>query len=55
MWSEVTDTLLQRLRTHPDVRRLALDLEQAVAAGDVAPAAAAQQMLSVFLGPGAQA
>ena len=55
MWSEVTDTLLQQLRTHPDVRRLALELEQAVAAGDVAPAAAAQQMLSVFLGPGAQA
>jgi len=55
MWSEVTDTLLHQLRTHPDVKRLALELEHAVAAGDVAPAAAAQRMLSAFLGRGAQA
>ena len=52
MWSEVTDTLLQRLRDHPDVRRLAAELEQAVAAGEVAPAAAAQRMLDAFLGRG---
>ena len=54
MWSEVTDTLRQRLRDHPDVRRLAAELEQAVAAGEVAPAAAAQRMLDAFLGPDPQ-
>ena len=54
MWSEVTDTLLDRLRSHPDVRRLARALEEAVAAGTVAPAAAAQQMLDAFLGTNPQ-
>jgi LAO/AO transport system kinase len=54
MWSEVTDTPLHQLRTHPDVQRLAAELERSVAAGDVAPAAAAQRMLSAFLGPDAQ-
>jgi hypothetical protein len=32
------------------VQRLAHELERSVAAGDVAPAAAAQQMLGAFLG-----
>jgi len=54
MWSEVTDTLLDRLRDHAAVRRLVPSLETAVAAGEVAPAVAAQQLLAAFLGPDGQ-
>lgn len=49
MWSEVTDTLLEQLRSHPGVRERVPALERAVAAGEVAAAAAAQQLLAAFL------
>ena len=50
MWSEVTDALLDQLRTHPGVRGLVPALEASVAAGEVGPASAAQQLLERFLG-----
>jgi LAO/AO transport system kinase len=50
MWSEVTDTLLDRLRAHPAVRGLVPELEAAVAAGDLSAAVAAQRLLGAFLG-----
>ena len=49
MWSEVTDTLLDRLRTHPEVRGLVPELEAAVARGDTSAAVAAQRLLRAFL------
>lgn len=48
MWSEVTDTLLDELRTHPAVQKALPGLESAVAAGEVSPGAAAQQLLRHF-------
>jgi LAO/AO transport system kinase len=50
MWSEVTDTLLDRLRTNPGVRKLVPELERSVAAGELAPTVAAQRLLRAFLG-----
>ena len=52
MWSEVTDTLLDRLRDHPEVRRLVPELEQAVADGETGAAAAAHRLLDAFLPEG---
>jgi LAO/AO transport system kinase len=52
MWSEVTDTLLDELRAHPDVRASVDELERAVAAGSMAPAIAAQELLARFRSPG---
>lgn len=49
MWREVTDTLLERLRRHPEVRRLLPDLETAVAHGALGAAAAARQLLDAFV------
>jgi LAO/AO transport system kinase len=48
MWSEVTDSLLDRLRDDPAVRGLVPELETAVAAGDVLATVAAQQLLGAF-------
>ncbi|HEX5615665.1 MAG TPA: methylmalonyl Co-A mutase-associated GTPase MeaB [Acidimicrobiia bacterium] len=45
MWSEVTDTLLEDLRRDPTTDALVADLERAVAAGELSPTAAAQQLL----------
>jgi LAO/AO transport system kinase len=49
MWSEVTDTLLDRFRTDPDVRKQLSDLERRVAAGELPAATAANQLLDTFL------
>ena len=49
MWSEVTDTLLDRLREDPAVRELVPELERSVAAGELAATVAAQQLLRAFL------
>jgi len=49
MWSEVTDELLSRLRSHPQVRAQVAELEGAVASGTLTAAAAADQLLSAFL------
>ncbi len=48
MWSEVTDTLLDRLRLDPAVRSQVAPLEHAVAAGLMSPTAAAQRLLEAF-------
>jgi LAO/AO transport system kinase len=50
MWSEVTDTLIDRFRADPEVRELVDDLERAVVAGDVSPSAAAARLLDAFVG-----
>jgi LAO/AO transport system kinase len=49
MWSEVTETLLDRLRDHPAVRDRLPELVAAVAAGSTAPARAVQLLLDTFL------
>ena len=49
MWSEVTDTLLDRLRHDPGVRDGLADLERQVAEGSLPPATAARQLLATFL------
>jgi LAO/AO transport system kinase len=51
MWSEVTDTLLDHLRTDPAVGELVPTLEAAVAGGDLGAGRAAQQLLAAFLRP----
>ena len=48
MWSEVQDTLLDRLRTDPEVGALVGPLEAEVAAGAISPTAAATRLLEVF-------
>jgi LAO/AO transport system kinase len=53
MWSEITDGLLDRLRSDAAVLAALRDLEPAVRAGRVSPTAAAQQVLARFLGDGA--
>ena len=50
IWSEVTDTLLDRLRADPAVRGQVPDLEAAVASGALGASTAAQQLLEAFLG-----
>ena len=52
MWNEVTDTLLDRLRAHPAVRERLAELESAVGAGKLSPAAAAHDVLDHFGVPG---
>ena len=49
MWSEVTDTLLDRLRRDPDVRGELAALEQQVADGSLPATTAAHRLLGTFL------
>ena len=53
LWSEVRERLLGGLRSDPEVQRLAPVLEAKVLAGELAPPAAAQQLLDVWVDPGA--
>ncbi len=48
MWSEVTDTLLDRLRNDRRVAGLVADLEHDVEAGTISPAAAAHRILAAL-------
>ncbi len=48
MWAMVEDRLRDRLRASPEVASLANLLEQQMAAGQLAPAAAADQILTAF-------
>ena len=48
MWNEVSETLLQALRDDPRVEHLLPEMEQGVAAGRLAPGAAARQLVSTF-------
>ncbi len=50
MWSEVSESLHAALRDHPGVKRKIAKLERRVAAGETAPAAAAEELLSEFFG-----
>lgn len=50
LWSEVGDTLLERLKAHPDVGSMLSDLEAQVMTGTTTPAAAARRVLKAFLG-----
>jgi LAO/AO transport system kinase len=50
MWTEIADSLLDRLRADPEAARLAAELEAEVRAGRLPPTAAADQVLRVFLG-----
>ena len=50
MWSEVQDTLVDRLRADPAVVTLVDGLEAEVAAGEVSPTTAARQLLDAFTG-----
>ncbi len=49
MWSEVSESLMDALRADERVADLADRLEAAVTAGELAPAAAARQILDAFL------
>ena len=48
MWSEITETLIQQVRDHTELRALVGSLEAAVADGSTSPAAAAREVLSRF-------
>lgn len=44
-WTMVRDTVLDRVLTHPDVKRIRGDVERRVLAGELTPALAAQEIL----------
>ena len=48
LWSEVSDTLVERLRADPAVAALVADLEQQVGDQAVTPARAAEQILEAY-------
>jgi LAO/AO transport system kinase len=48
LWSELTDSLTDRLRHDPAVRALLPEVEAAVIAGEMPPAAGAHQLLEAF-------
>ena len=50
MWSELSEGMLDHLRADRETARLAEQLEAQVMAGEIAPAAAARQVLDAFLG-----
>ncbi len=52
MWSEISDTLLERLRADGRSAKLAAELEVEVRAGRLPPTAAADRVLRAFLGDG---
>ena len=45
-WSMVRDTVLDRILSHPDVRRIRADVERRVRDGELTPALAAQEILA---------
>jgi LAO/AO transport system kinase len=47
-WSMVRDTLMTRLRDHPEVRSIAPELERDVRDGRVTPTLAAERILKAF-------
>ena len=52
MWSEVSESLMDALRHHERVSGMVDRLEAAVTAGELAPAAAAKEILDAFQGTG---
>ena len=51
MWDLLEDRLREALRAHPAVAAALPAIEAAVQAGSLPPTAAADQLLSAFLGP----
>jgi LAO/AO transport system kinase len=45
-WSMVRDTVLDRILSHPDVRRIRAEVERRVCEGELTPALAAQEILA---------
>jgi len=54
LWSETAETLLERLREHPGVRKRLPGLERAVREGSLPPTAGARRLLESFLGEARQ-
>ncbi len=52
LWGEISESLLDSLRAHPGVRGRLAALEKEVAAGRLAPGAAAAELLAVFQASG---
>jgi LAO/AO transport system kinase len=50
LWGEVSESLLESVRAHPGVRSKLKALEEEVAAGRLAPSAAAATLLGIFQG-----
>lgn len=50
MWAELGETLMNRLRAHPEVALSMDQMEVDVKAGKLSPTAAANELLAVFLG-----
>jgi LAO/AO transport system kinase len=50
MWSETSENLMSKLRSHPQVRQRLCEIESAVTGGLLPPTAAAKQLLDIFLG-----
>jgi LAO/AO transport system kinase len=48
LWDEIGENLLDRVKSDPDVKRQAQELEARVAAGDTSPRAAAQAIIDTF-------
>ena len=48
LWTELQDSLVDRLRSDPDVQRLLSDIERDVVAGTITPSAGARHVLSHF-------
>jgi LAO/AO transport system kinase len=46
-WQLVRDTVLDRVLSHPSVRKVRAEVERQVLAGQLTPALAAQQILNV--------
>jgi LAO/AO transport system kinase len=49
MWSEVTDELIDNLKSDPDVKAQVKQLEKKVTDGKLSPTVAAQQLIATFL------
>ena len=49
MWSEIEESLIAALRTHPEIAKRVDALEVEVAEGERSPGAAAREMMSAFL------
>jgi LAO/AO transport system kinase len=50
-WSMVRDTVLDRVLSHPEVRRIRAEVERQVREGELTPALAAQRLLDAADGP----
>jgi LAO/AO transport system kinase len=50
MWSEIDESLMNHLKTDPEVSKKLISLEVDVKAGKVSPTAAAREVLGIFMG-----